>query len=102
MLTNDGEVVGHLASIVETFWGLGRPLGLQERVWILITWSDGRRERIEEDYPPWTSVTEIRDGWVSWKTDGSEGHYEVIWLDEPERSRLWPEVGIVGDVGAYM
>lgn len=101
-MTGADEVLGHLASVVETFWGLGRPFGLQERVWILVTWSDGRRERIAEDYPPWTSVTETRDGWVSWETDGSEVRYDVTWLGEPERSRLWPQVGIVDDVGAYM
>jgi hypothetical protein len=40
---NDADV-GHLATQVERFWGLG---GREERVWLLITWSDRRRDRIE-------------------------------------------------------
>ena len=47
--TEDGQVAGHLAAIVDEFWSPGRPLTWQERVWWLVTWSDGRRDRIEED-----------------------------------------------------
>lgn len=52
--------MGYLASVVESFWGLGGPFGTQEQVWLLVTWAGGQRERIEEDYPPWTSVEELQ------------------------------------------
>jgi hypothetical protein len=46
-----------------------RPMTWQERVWLLIAWSDGRRERIEEDYPPWSLVGEMRQGWLELETE---------------------------------
>lgn len=59
LLQRDGQTVGHAATIVETMWA---PFHRQECVWVLVTWIDGHRERVMEDYAPFISVQELRDG----------------------------------------
>lgn len=98
-LLQDDVVVGHLATRVEDFWGLA---GHQERVWLLVTWSDGRQERIEEDYPPWTIVDEIREGTLRWTIDGQESHLEVRWLQGDDARAAWRLHGIHHPVGHYL
>ena len=98
-LLKDGEVVGHLATRVEGFWGLA---GRQDRVWLLITWSDGRRERIEEDYAPWTLVDEVRDGVLRWTVDERESVLEVRWLHGDDARAAWHLHGILRPVGDYL
>ena len=73
-------------------------------MWWLVTWSDGRRERIEEDYPPWTLVEEVRQGWVELETEqgAKPATFIVRWLSGDERSRVWARYGIIEDVEAYM
>jgi hypothetical protein len=96
----DGDaVVGYVASIVEPMWASFRR---QERVWLLVTWVDGRRERIQEDYEPWTSVSELRDGHFVWETATGEIDFAATWLDGEERAHAWAAVGIHEDVGSYM
>ena len=51
--------MGHVATIVDSFRGL--LLVKPTRVWLLVTWLDGTRQGIEEDYQPWTSVAELSD-----------------------------------------
>jgi len=70
----------------------------------LVTWSDGRRERIEEDYPPWTLVEEVRQGRVELETEpGTKpATFVVRWLSGDERSRAWARYGITDEVEAYM
>ena len=102
-LALDGDVRGHLASTVETFWGLGRPFRLQERVWLLLTWSSGARERIIEDHPPWTTVGEVKRGEFVWHSpQGEPVNYSVKWLRGTHRDQAWEKYGINDDVGAYM
>jgi hypothetical protein len=98
-LRQNDAVVGHLATQVERFWGLG---GRQERVWLLITRSDGGRERIEEDYPPWTSVDELRAGFLRWSVDAQELEFKVVWLQGDDARLAWQRYGINEPVGHYL
>ena len=97
-LRHDDSVVGHLATQVECFLGLG---GRLERVWLLITWADGRRERIEEDYPPWTSVEELRAGFLRRSVDGRQVQFEAVWLYSERATEAWHFYGIHEPVGHY-
>lgn len=86
-LRRDGQVAGHIATSVRTFWA---PLSFSRRrqwwVWFIVVWANGERESPEEDYPPWTMVREMRSGTFSWdEEDEHRGHYTVEWL--PERAR---------------
>ena len=98
-LRRDDAVVGHLATEVEGFLGLG---GRQERVWLLITRSDGRRERIEEDYPPWTSVQELRAGVLRWTVEGDKVQFEAGWLNGEQATEACRLYGIQKPVGHYL
>jgi hypothetical protein len=98
-LRQNDAIVGHLATQVEQFWGLG---GRQERVWLLISWSDGRRERIAEDYPPWTSVDELRAGFLRWSVDAQELELKVVWLQGDDARLGWQRYGIHEPVGRYL
>ena len=98
-LRRGGTVEGHLATQVERFIGLG---GRQERVWLLITWADGRRERIEEDYPPWTLVNELRAGMLRWIVDQRQVDFQVVWLGGDQATEAWRQYGIHGPVGNYL
>lgn len=85
-----GEVVaGHLASSVAPFWGLGRPLGLQERLWLTIEWADGQRDDDIEDYPPWALLPRLREGWLDWDDEPHAGQYQVEWVQGDERTTLY-------------
>ena len=99
VLRQDGVVVGYVATIVESMWA---PFRRQERVWLLVTWADGRRERIDEDYEPWIAVKELREGHFRWDSHQGEVDYTAEWLRGDERDRLWQAYGIHDDVGAYM
>lgn len=98
-LRQDGALAGYVATIVEAMWV---PFRRDERVWLLVTWADGRRERIEEDYQPWISVAELREGHFVWQSPGGEVDFEAEWLSGAERDRAWESYGIHDDVGAYM
>ena len=100
---SDGQVAGYLATIVDQFWTPFRPLTWQERVWWLVTWADGRRDRIEEDYPPWTLVQEVRKGYAELEINpGRDQRFQVQWLEGDARAEAWSHYGILDDVGAYM
>ena len=99
VLRADAEVVGHLATIVEPFRGPG---GRRERVWLLVTWVDGRRDRIEEDYPAWTSVAEICRGFLTWTIDDRDTKLEVAWLEGDSADEAWERYGIHDEVGHYL
>ena len=96
----NGVLAGHVATVVEPMWA---PFRRQERVWLMVTWADGSRGGITEDYEEWTSVQELREGHLSWPCDevGSVD-YEARWLDGPERDAAWRRFGIIDDSGAYM
>lgn len=62
-LSDDTGVVGHLSTVIERAWS---PFRRHHQVWLLVTWADGRRERIFEDYQPWTAVRELQSGTLCW------------------------------------
>jgi len=95
----NGVLAGHVATIVEPMWA---PFRRQERVWLLVTWANGRRDRIGEDYEPWTYVRELRDDHLVWPSDEGEVDFEARWLEGQERETAWHRFGITDDPGAYM
>ena len=70
----------------------------------MVTWSDGRRDRIEEDYPPWTIVDEVRRGRVELETTpGAVASTFILeWLQGDDRAEAWRRYGITGEVEDYM
>jgi len=94
-LSRDGVLLGHVATAVSPFWSPGRPLTIQQRVWLVVVWADGKKEWSEEDYPPWTYVREIGEGKLEWPYPGPrEGVYEVAWLVQGEREAKLLELGV--------
>jgi hypothetical protein len=67
-------------------------------VWLLVTWTDGRRERIFEDYQPWTAVHELHSGTLRW--EGRD--LAVRRLQGDEHASAWNSFGIKEEIGAYM
>jgi hypothetical protein len=100
VLRQGTAVMGHVATIVDSFRGLFLVQG--KRVWLLVTWLDGTRERIEEDYQPWTSVVELSDGHFTWDRNGEVQDFEATWLSGQDRDRAWKDFGIHEAVEAYM
>lgn len=101
-LFDEDTLVGHVATVVEPFWGLGAPVRIQERVWLLVTWIDGRREQLLEDYPPWTSVTELREGHFVWPDPRGDIDFTTRWLTGAEQQQAWQRWGITSDPSTYM
>lgn len=71
-------------------------------VWLLVSWLDGTRERIEEDYRPWAWVAELADGHLEVERRGRKMRLSADWVTGPERESLWGQFGILEPVGAYM
>ncbi|WP_111767598.1 hypothetical protein [Nakamurella deserti] len=60
-------------------------------------WSDGTRERPFEDYPPWSWVAEMSEGFFDWDVrpgDPRSGRYEVEWMNADDARRAWAELSI--------
>lgn len=94
----DGVTVGHVATTLGTFWSPGRPLTVQQWVWLVVVWADGLKEPAEEDYPPWSHVREIWDGVFVWLDGGPRGgEYTVEWLPDDEREGAWADLGVTID-----
>jgi hypothetical protein len=94
VLRRDGDVVGHVATSLGTFWSPARPLTIQQQVWLVLVWADGEREPIIEDYPPWSVVAEINDGVFTWDDGPHSGTYSAAWLPEGQREAKWTELGL--------
>jgi hypothetical protein len=89
VLRRDAEVAGHAATQVSTFWApFSFSLRRQWWVWLIVVWSNGDRERPEEDYPPWTYVREMQSGRLSWEQGSHRGDYVVEWLPEDQREQM--------------
>jgi hypothetical protein len=99
VLTRDGEVAGHVATNVKTFWApFSFSLRRQWWVWYVVVWANGDRERSEEDYPPWSVVAEMQSGTFTWDADDvHHGHYAVGWLTNSERDAALVDLGIERD-----
>jgi hypothetical protein len=98
VLRRDGEIAGHVATTLGTFWSPGRPLTMQQCVWFVVVWADGEKEPAVEDYPPWTYVHEIREGRFDWPDGGPRsGEYGAEWLPWEEREAHWAALGVTLD-----
>lgn len=98
-LWHEDELAGHVATVVEAMWA---PFRRQAQVWILVTWADGRREPIYEDYEPWTSVAELEMGHLLLSTPQGDIDFDARWLEGKSREAAWARFGIHDQVGAYM
>ncbi len=95
VLFSNGDLAGHLAASVGTFWSPSRPLSRQWWVWFIVVWSDGVRERPFEDYPPFSVVEEIVSGTFTWEEAGPHGgSYTVEWVPAGEREGVLADLGI--------
>lgn len=95
VLTRDGEFAGHVATSVSEFWSPGRPRHRQWWVWLIVVWADRTRERSREDYPPWTYVAEMKDGYFAWEEGGArDGRYDFAWLPATEAQDQRERLGI--------
>jgi hypothetical protein len=95
VLRRDGSTAGHIATKLDTFWSPGRPLTVQQCVWLVVVWADGEKEPAVEDYPPWAVVQEIWNGAFVWEDPGPRGgEYTVEWLPGEERQTCWAALGV--------
>lgn len=97
ILRRDDKFCGHIASEVSQFQARPRNGWW---VWFVILWVDGTKDRLIEDYAPWTYVTEMQQGFIDYaggmlmmdKTRA--GVYDVEWVPVSEAARVRAEVGI--------
>jgi hypothetical protein len=98
VLRRDGKTAGHIASKLDTFWSPGRPLTVQQCVWLVVVWADGEKEPEVEDYPPWTVAQGIWNGVFVWDDPGPRGgEYTVEWVPEKRSRARWAELGVTLD-----
>jgi len=95
-LTRDGQVVGHVATTLSTFWSPSSPLRMQWWVWYIVVWEDGEREPSTEDYPPFETVNEMKSGDldVLSRDEKRSGRYEFSWLPASETPAMLAQLGI--------
>lgn len=109
-LAVDGELVGHLASVVLEMQFPSR----QPWVWFVIVWLDGSREFKFEDYGPgWYTVRELDAGYFEHHAPsvtlekrilglrflsskpGQPMTFDFAWLPPDLAARRWHELGLV-------
>ena len=95
LLSRDGQTLGYVATSLGYFRTPLSPRTPQAWVWFVVVWADGTKERAVEDYPPWTYVTEMGQGYFDWEGGRNRdraGRYEIQWVDAElaatERERL--------------
>jgi hypothetical protein len=96
VLTRDGELSGHVATSRSWFWSPFSPLRKQWRIWYIVIWADGSRERSAEDYPPWSAVIELSAGYLGWvsRDPVRHGRYDFAWLDSDAAEATLERLGI--------
>lgn len=96
VLTREGKVEGHVASMVGTFWSPSRLFTRQWWVWFIVVWSDGDRESPFEDYPPdWLTVNDLKAGRFVWNDDQAhQGSYDAEWVPSDRREQVLREIGV--------
>lgn len=111
-LSLDGEVVGHLASVV----GKMRFPTRQPWPWFVVVWLDGSKEDSFEDYgPSWYTVRELDAGRFEFhgpsafsdhrffgirvrsSKPGPPTTFEFTWLPSDVAAQRWHELGLVDD-----
>ncbi len=99
VLSRDGQTVGHVATILGTFWSPSSPFRMQWWVWHIVVWSDGVREPSTEDYPPFMTVNEMKSGYMDiLSRDPSRGgRYDFMSLPKSEQSAVLATLGIDAD-----
>ncbi|WP_369054901.1 hypothetical protein [Kineococcus terrestris] len=97
----NGTHLGYLATKVEPMRA-GLLLRRAERVWLLLTRLDGSRDPVQEDYAPWTYVSELQQGHITWDAPDGQTRYQVQWLEGDERRDAWDRYGILEEIGAYL
>jgi hypothetical protein len=95
VLSRGGVFAGHVATTRGEF----RTLFSRKRqwwIWSIVIWADGRRELPEEDYPPWTTVTEMKKGILEvFSPDETRaGRYDFEWLSAHDAREGWFQLGI--------
>lgn len=86
-LHRGGDHAGYVATSLSTF---ATPFSRQRQwwVWLIVIFNDGTRHNLIEDYPPWTYVREMLDGYFDWQqSTADEGPFSVKWLP-PDQARL--------------
>lgn len=95
VLSRDGLAVSHVATTVSQFWSPFSPFRMQWWVWYIVIWSDGEREPSTEDYPPWSAVAEMRDGFLDVQgTAARDGRYDFSWLGADAATRERARLGV--------
>lgn len=96
VVLRDGiELVGHVVSVVSSFWSPLRPLRKQSCVWFTVIWADGQRENPFDDYPPgWFTVEEIESGRFIWSQGTHQGEYKAEILGPEAAAATWDELGV--------
>ncbi|WP_431784996.1 hypothetical protein [Microbacterium maritypicum] len=85
VLSREGLPAGYVATTVGEFWSPSRPFRKQWWVWYVVIWPNGTREPSTEDYPPWSAVAEMRNGYLDVQGAGArDGRYDVSLLDADE------------------
>lgn len=93
-LYRDGEHAGYVATSLSTFV---TPFSRRKQwwVWFVVVFSDGTRHNLIEDYPPWTYVRDMLDGYFDWEqSTADEGPFSVEWMSPDEAQRLRAELNI--------
>lgn|GEM_PF-1879196 len=95
VLTQNGEFRGHVLTIVSTFMTLFT-FRAQWWVWYIVVRADGTQERSAEDYPPFLTVTEMKNGRFEANTYGDDrnGHYDFAWLAADEAAQTRERLGV--------
>jgi hypothetical protein len=97
VLLRDGEPVGHVATTLGHFRTPFAPRTPKPWVWLVVRWSDGTKEIAQEDYPPWTYVSEMRAGHIEWVGSADrrrDGWYEIAWVPREQAAQERERLGI--------
>ncbi len=100
VLLREGQVVGHVATVVDYFRTTLEAEVREPWVWLLVRWDDGTTDPVTEDYAPWRYVTEMQRDRLTWDGPdaGRPGVYELVWAaDAAEAAAEWERLGISRD-----
>ena len=96
VMRRDGKIAGHVATSLGSFRSIFTPRR-RPWVWFVIVWIDGEKERSFEDYPPWSYIKEMREGYMDWvpgRPSDRAGRYEIEWTPPDETVRERDRLGV--------